>query len=134
MIPAPKNPELHHTAYLVRDLASATKKWEMLGATVELASTLISADQVRVSFLRFQGGRIELVEPGSGSPVKAAGADDGHPDHLCFRCDNFDEMVEGARASSGIVVRPPVPSEAFHGKRMAFVLYRGVGLIEWVER
>lgn len=134
MIVAPKNPELHHTAYLVRDLAAASKKWEMLGATVELASTLVSADQVHVSFLRFQGGRIELVEPGVGSPVKVAGADRGHPDHICFRCDNFDEMIAGARESGGIVVRPPVPSEAFDGKRMAFVLYRALGLVEWVER
>jgi catechol 2,3-dioxygenase-like lactoylglutathione lyase family enzyme len=134
MIPSPKNLELHHTAYVVADLAASSKKWEMLGATVELPSTLVSADQVRVSFLKFQGGRIELVEPCPGSRIKMAGAGSGHPDHLCFRCDNFDEMIQGARASGGIVVRSPVPSAAFQGKRMAFVLYQAIGLIEWVER
>ncbi len=134
MIPLPKNPELHHTAYLTRDIASSSKQWEMLGATVEMPPVLVSADQVRVSFLMFQGGRIELVEPGSGSRIKAPPVDNGHPDHLCFHCDNFDDIIAGARASGGIVVRPPVPSEAFGGKRMAFVLYRALGLIEWVER
>ena len=99
---SPKNPEFHHTAYVVRDIAAASKKWELFGATVELAPTLVSADQVRIAFLSLPGGRIELVEPGSNSPIKSAAADTGHPDHLCFRCDNFDELVEGARGSSGI--------------------------------
>jgi catechol 2,3-dioxygenase-like lactoylglutathione lyase family enzyme len=134
MIPSPTNPELHHTAYLVTDMAASLQKWEMLGATVELPATLVSADQVRVSFVMFHGGRIELVQPCSGSRIKIAGTDNAHPDHLCFRCDNFDEMIHGARSSGGIVVRPPVPSEAFQGRRMAFVLYHALGLIEWVER
>jgi catechol 2,3-dioxygenase-like lactoylglutathione lyase family enzyme len=134
MLPAPENPELHHTAYLVTDMAASTRKWEMLGAQVEMPATLVIADQVKVAFLIFRGGRIELVEPCAGSRIKTAGAHSGHPDHLCFRCDNFDEMIRGARASGGIVVRPPVASEAFDGKRMAFVLYQGLGLIEWVER
>ena len=69
-----------------------------------------------------------------GRRIKTAGADSGHPDHLCFRCDNFDALIQGARASGGIVVRPPVASQAFDGKRMAFVLYHALGLIEWVER
>ncbi len=43
-------------------------------------------------------------------------------------------MIKGARSSGGVVVRPPVPSQAFEGKRMAFVLYHALGLIEWVER
>ena len=84
--------------------------------------------------LDFQGGRIELVEPCEGSRIKSTGADRGRPDHLCFRCDNFDEMIKGARSNGGVVVRPPVPSQAFEGKRMAFVLYHALGLIEWVER
>jgi len=134
MLPSPKNPELHHTAYLVSDLSASSKKWELLGATVELPATLVAADQVHVSFLKFQGGRIELVQPCEGSRIRMGSADSGHPDHLCFRCDNFDEMIQGARASGGIVVRPPVPSAAFEGRRMAFVLYHSLGLIEWVER
>jgi catechol 2,3-dioxygenase-like lactoylglutathione lyase family enzyme len=134
MIPAPENPELHHTAYLVTDMAASIRRWEDLGARLELPATLVSADQVRVSFLAFQGGRIELVEPCEGSRIKGTGADRGRPDHLCFRCDNFDEMIKGARSSGGVVVRPPVPSQAFEGKRMAFVLYHALGLIEWVER
>jgi len=134
MIPSPQNPELHHTAYLVTDMVAASRSWESLGATVELPPTLVAADQVRVSFLKFHGGRIELVEPCSGSRIKVTGASADRPDHLCFRCDNFDEMIQGARASGGVVVRPPVASAAFDGKRMAFVLYRGLGLVEWVER
>jgi hypothetical protein len=134
MIPAPKNPELHHTAYVVGDMEASSRKWGMLGATVELPSTLVSADQVHVSFLNFRGGRIELVQPCGGSRINVARGEGGQPDHLCFLCDNFDELIQGARASGGIVVRPPVSSEAFGGKRMAFVLYHALGLIEWVER
>ena len=90
-------------------MAASIRKWEDLGARLELPATLVSADQVRALFLAFQGGRIELVEPGEGSRIKSTGAHRGLPDHLCFRCDNFDEMIEGVRSSGGVVVRPPVP-------------------------
>lgn len=127
--------EFHHTAYRVVDMDRSVQRWvEVLGAQVEMPSTPIAADSVRVCFLKLPFGRIELVEPMDGSTPEIAPAPSGRPDHICFLCRDFDDQIEKARLQSAIVVRPPAPSPAFGGKRMCFVLYRDLGLVEWVEK
>lgn len=132
----PEHVEFHHVAYVVLDLDRAISQWrQLLGAEIELPPTRVTAHDVRVSFLTAGPGRIELVQrtglnTAAGSPPR----DLEHPDHLCFLCDDLDARVDRARSEGSIVVRPPVASEAFGGKRMCFVYYRHIGLIEWVQR
>lgn len=130
------NIQLHHTAYVVDDLESAVRRWQQLtGATVERPTTMISAHRVKVAFLLIGGSRVELVQPvGAGSAAGTRVRTDDRLDHLCFLCSDFEERVSRARDDGGIVVRPPVPSEAFEGRRMCFILDTGLGRIEWVER
>ena len=131
----PMVPEVHHLAYVARDIDRSIRLWQAAaGAEVEMPRTRMAADNVDVCFLVFPGGRVELVQP--CDPDEAARRDReaaGHPDHVCFVCDDFEQRVAGARDQGGIVVRGPVASEAF-GKRMCFVLYPAMGLVEWVER
>lgn len=127
--------ELHHTAYVVPDLEAALVAWQRaLGATLEAGPIRVRADNVEVCFLRYSGGRVELVSrkdpSGKGSRTPAT----ARPDHVCFLCTDLDARLAAARDHGGLVVRAPVPSEAFGGRRMSFVIYRNVGLIEWVER
>jgi catechol 2,3-dioxygenase-like lactoylglutathione lyase family enzyme len=128
--------ELHHVAYVVDDLDESTRQWERgFGAHVELPATLVSAHAVLVSFLKVGDARIELVQP--AGPNAATGKrprQQGHADHLGFFCSDFDQRIERTRSEGGIVVRPPVPSEAFGGRRMCFVFYASVGLVEFIER
>ena len=127
--------ELHHTAYVVPDLVAALEAWqETLGATLEAGPTRVRADDVRVCFLRYPGGRVELVCRQSPPGGEDRTPPNSRPDHVCFLCDDLDARLAAARDRGGLVVRAPVPSEAFGGRRMSFVLYRNVGLIEWVER
>ncbi len=127
--------ELHHTAYRVAELEKSIRYWvDSLGARMEMAPTVISADSVRVCFLKFKGGRVELVAPINDSKPATERASGCGPDHICFLCCDFDHRVASARDEGGVIVRPPVPSEAFGGMRMCFVLYRDIGLIEWVEK
>jgi len=127
--------ELHHTAYVVPDLDAALEAWqETLGATLEAGPTRVRADDVQVCFLRYPGGRVELVCREGPSRGDELAAGNSRPDHVCFLCSDLDARLAAARDLGGLVVRAPVPSEAFQGRRMCFVLYRNVGLIEWVER
>jgi predicted enzyme related to lactoylglutathione lyase len=125
----------HHIAYVVDDLQQSIARWQRAtSATVELPPTTIAAHGVVVAFLTAGGQRIELVQAtGEGSVIGRHDRGRGHPDHICFRCSDFDGRVARIREARGILIRPPVPSEAFGGKRMCFAFYRGVGLIEWVE-
>jgi len=128
--------EFHHVAYVVPELELASTAWQKtFGATVELPPTTIQAHGVLVTFLRFGAARVELVQPASqlsAARVPPVGA--GRPDHLCFLCDDLGRLLGLAAEKGAAIVKPPVPSEAFGGRRMAFLYFRDVGLLEWVER
>jgi methylmalonyl-CoA/ethylmalonyl-CoA epimerase len=128
--------ELHHVAYVVKDLAASMAVWQtQFGASVELSPTLVTAHGVRVTFLRLGEARIELVQPeNEDSVVRETSQMRGRPDHLCFLCDDLESLLRRVRESGGLIVRPPVPSEAFGGRRMCFIFMRDLGLVEWVER
>lgn len=124
--------ELHHTAYRVADINVSLREWCLrLGAQIEMAPTLVAADQVVVAFLALPGGRVELIESvGRRTPPSKLGP----ADHICFLSSDFDGRVARANYDGGIIVRPPVASEAFGMRRMCFILYRDVGLVEFVEK
>jgi methylmalonyl-CoA/ethylmalonyl-CoA epimerase len=128
--------ELHHVAYVVEDLATSQAAWQArFGASIELPPTLVTAHGVWVTFLRLGPARVELVKPARvGLVVDESSQTLGRPDHLCFLCDDLEGLLRRVRESGGLVVRPPVPSEAFGGRRMSFVFLRDLGLVEWVER
>jgi hypothetical protein len=124
--------ELHHTAYRVPTIEKSISDWcTRFGARVELGPTAVTADRVAVAFLSFPGGRIELIESqdsNTPSPTQMR-----RPDHVCFICSDFDDRVARVAAENGFVVRPPAPSEAFGMRRMCFVLYNDIGLVELIE-
>lgn len=128
--------ELHHVAYVVDDLAESARYWEScLGARMETSPTPVTAHGVLVAFLKVGDARIELVQPAQADAATGQHSRKaGMPDHLGFLCSDFDQRVERVRSDGGIVVRPPVPSEAFDGRRMCFVYYANVGLVELIER
>jgi catechol 2,3-dioxygenase-like lactoylglutathione lyase family enzyme len=124
--------ELHHTAYRVEAIERSLKEWcGRFGATVELPPTLVAADQVVVAFLALGGGRIELIEQVGTRPTRS---ELGRPDHICLICRDFDDRVARACEDNGLIVRPPVATEAFGMRRMCFIFYEGIGLVELVER
>jgi hypothetical protein len=127
--------EHHHTAYLTTDMDAAILRWQhLLSAEVELPRTHIAADDVDVCFLSLPGIRIELVQPRDAElAARRTREAKGRPDHVCFRCPNVDARVAAAAGEGGVVVRPPVYSEAF-GTRMCFILYSSLGLVEWAEK
>ncbi|MBI4404419.1 MAG: VOC family protein [Deltaproteobacteria bacterium] len=126
-------PELHHVAYVVPNIEEAADKLRTIfGAVEKTKSIFIQADNMHVAFLTFPGGRIELV-----AKPKGAFQNKGivlHPDHVCFLCSDFDDRVKNVADKGGTIVRAPIASEAFQGRRMCFIHYRDAGLIEWVEK
>ena len=115
-------------------METATSAWAAeFGAKVELPPTLVTAHQVRVTFLQVAGQRVELVQPvGAGVVVRTPRSMQGRPDHVCFLCDHLDGAVAQSCSAGAVVAQPPVASEAFGGKRMVFLVIPDVGLVELV--
>jgi methylmalonyl-CoA/ethylmalonyl-CoA epimerase len=116
--------QLHHIAYAVSSIEKAIPAWEALDGRVESPIIDITQHNAKVCFIALPGARIELVE--------RAGAL-GRIDHVCFLCRDFQTRVSQAKQQGGVVIKPPVPSEAFGGKLMCFVAYAQIGLIEWID-
>ena len=82
------------------------------------------------------GGAVsfEFIQPsGEDSPVRSALKNGGGLAHLCFEVPEIQAAVRDAESRGAIVVCPPVPAVAFDQRPIAFVFYRGLGLVEFVE-
>ena len=77
---------------------------------------------------------IELIEPaGEDSPVWRALKKGGGLDHLCYETPEIEKTVEQSLAQGAALVRDLAPAVAFGGRRIAFVYFLELGLIEFVE-
>lgn len=95
-----------------------------------------TVQRVRVQFWSLSGdtGRVELIAPHTeDSPVAQFAKKGGGFAHLCFAVPDIEQTVDVARQRGAIVIQAPVPAEAFGKRRIAFVFYRNVGVVEYVE-
>lgn len=102
-------------------------------------TSAIIHDPVQRADVQFwsDGGPVsfEFIQPaGEDSPVrnKAAGNGGGLA-HLCFEVPDIQTAVRNAENQGAIVVCAPVPAAAFDHRPIAFLFFRGMGLVEFVE-
>jgi methylmalonyl-CoA/ethylmalonyl-CoA epimerase len=129
--------KFHHVGIVVESIEQSAKKYEQHFALRPVTGVITDETQrVNVQFLASeQGGTsVELVEPLPGdSPARLALGKGGGLNHLCFEVADFDEAMRQADSFGVVCVRRPEPAAAFGGRRIAFLFYRGIGLIEFVE-
>jgi methylmalonyl-CoA/ethylmalonyl-CoA epimerase len=128
--------KLHHVGILVPNLES----WgEAYAASLGLAQNgEIVHDpiqKVRVQFWRDDAANlVELIEPAAAdSPAWGELKKGGGLNHLCYEVDDIERRVEEAVTGGAILAVSPVPAAAFSGRRIAFLFFRKLGLIEFVE-
>jgi methylmalonyl-CoA/ethylmalonyl-CoA epimerase len=129
--------KLHHVGIVVANLETAGAQYagalglEPAGPPVEDA-----VQQVRVQFWARPGDEVsvELIEPlAEASPTAQQVRNGGGYAHLCYEVGDIDAEVQTAWERGGIVVHPPAPAAAFGKRRIAFVCFRGIGIVEFVE-
>ncbi|MFZ0705736.1 MAG: VOC family protein [Candidatus Korobacteraceae bacterium] len=128
---------LHHTGIVVPDIKAYG---EIYAATLGLAPTTeIFHDPLQKVRVQFWGGGeseswIELIEPAAeDSPVWRACRKGGGLDHLCYETPDIEKTVQHSLANGGALVRDLAPAVAFGGRRIAFLYFLELGLIEFVE-
>jgi methylmalonyl-CoA/ethylmalonyl-CoA epimerase len=128
---------LHHVGIVVRDLAQQGEAYrEMLKLTPDTEVILDPLQQVRARFWRDpKGALVELLEPtGPESPIWRESQKGGGLHHLCYETTNLDQTVEDALRRGAKIVRPVVPGIAFGGRRITFLYFLDLGLIELLEK
>ncbi len=77
----------------------------------------------------------EFIQPASeDSPVRQTLEKGGGLAHLCFEVSDIDAAVKEAGDQGAITVCPPVPAVAFDHRPIAFLFFRGMGLVEFVQQ
>lgn len=130
--------KLHHVGMVVSNVETAGALYagalglEPLGPPVDDA-----IQQVRVQFWARPGDMVsvELIEPlTETSPTARQVRNGGGFAHLCYEVGDIESELQAAWERGGIVVRTPVPAAALGNRRIAFVCFRDIGVIEFVER
>jgi methylmalonyl-CoA/ethylmalonyl-CoA epimerase len=128
--------KLHHVGIVVRDLDSWGKAYaNSLGLVEDTEVFHDPAQKVRVQFWRDEAsGLVELIEPAAAdSPVWGELKKGGGLNHLCYEVDDIEARVAGAVLGGAILAVSPVPAVAFSGRRVAFLFFPKIGLVEFVE-
>ena len=129
--------KLHHVGIVVENLEAWGQAYARCLLMVQDSEIFHDPIQkVRVQFWRDEkASLVELIEPAApDSPVGRELKKGGGLNHLCYEVDDIDRQVGNAVADGAILAVAPVPAVAFSGRRIAFLYFRKVGLIEFVER
>ena len=128
--------KIDHIGYAVKRIDRAAAAFEKLGFVFEPAVE-DPARNVRLAFGQNGGCRIELVCPldrGKASPVDAyLGSVGPTPYHICYESADLDAEIETLSKNGFKVIRESAPAVAFGGRRVAFLMNLGLGLMEIVE-
>jgi methylmalonyl-CoA/ethylmalonyl-CoA epimerase len=129
--------KLHHVGIVVECL----KTWGAAYARgLGLAQkSEVFRDPIQKVGVQFWGDEgtslLEMIEPDSpDSPAWREMKKGGGLSHLCYEVEDMERRVGEAVADGAVLVVAPVPAVAFSGRRVAFLYYRKLGLIEFLER
>ncbi len=128
--------ELAHLGYVVRDMASALRRFEREGGTVLIPPTLDPLQRVEVCLLEVDETiAIELVAPmdDGESPIRARVERGGGLDHVCYTVDDVGEALAEEESKGGIVVCPPTYAVAFD-REVGFAHRRSGVVVEYMSR
>ena len=129
--------KFHHVGIVVESIERSAPRYQQFFGLRPVSGVVTDTTQrVNVQFLASEAGAtsVELIEPLLGeSPSRRALEKGGGLNHLCFEVADITESVRQAESEGVICVCRPVAAAAFDGRRIAFLFYRGIGLIEFVE-
>ena len=128
--------KLHHIGIVTESIESSGKAYACSLGLVPASEIFHDPIQkVRVQFWRDENfSLVELIEPAAAdSPVCSDLKKGGGLNHLCYEVENVERQVRDAVAGGAILVAAPVPAVAFSGRLIAFMYFRKVGLIEFVQ-
>jgi methylmalonyl-CoA/ethylmalonyl-CoA epimerase len=127
---------LDHVGVAVASIAEALPLFRLITGGQESEVEAVPAQGVNVAFIGAGAGRLELIEPDSGTSNLHKHLERRGPGlhHLAYRVPDIE--AELARlAAAGIQLIDPVARPGAHGHRVAFLHPRDTGgvLIELVE-
>lgn len=128
--------KIDHIGYAVKKMDIARETFEKLGYKFE--AVIEDKDRnIYIQFGELDGYRIELVsklDKSLESPIDGFISKIGPtPYHICYKSNDLNGELEKLGTMGFKVTVLPATAVAFGGKRVAFMMSLGLGLIEIVE-
>ena len=125
----------HHVGYLTRNMDRAIALFQELGYRIEEAPAPDEGRGITIAFLVNEGLRVELIEPVSeDSPMyPLLKRYKNTPYHICYETEDLEGKIEELCRGGYTVFQAPAPAPCIEGRRVAFLLHTGMGIIELLE-
>ena len=124
---------LHHIGVLVNGIAEASAAYRSLGARIS-EPVVIASQNVRVCFVSMGSSvALELVEPAQTGVSRDLLKRGITYYHLGYMVSDFDAVLQNL-VDSGYVHLHTFSSEAFEGRRCAFLMSPVLHLMELIEQ
>lgn len=121
-----KDAVFHHVGVAVKSI---------LAVSPSSTPVVEQTEGVSLAFVEVNGVTIELLEPlGDDSPIAASVRNGTKLLHLCFEVEDLEGALGRSRSAGFHCIRPPAPTEAMDGRRIAWVFSKHYGLVELLER
>lgn len=130
---------INHVGIVTPSLDTAIAQYrDLLGAQAIGKPFDFPSQGVRICFVDFPDGQVELLEPlGEGSPVQnfLAQHPRGGQHHLCFEVPDIEAARDELVAKGATLVKGGVPQMGSHGVPVIFVHPRDMGgvLVELMQ-
>ena len=129
-----KRYKFHHLGYAAKSIDDEINFFKMLGYEVEGKRFEDPKQGIIGQFLAGNGPRIELLENMSGSntldPIINSRI---KIYHFAYLVDDVMASIEFCRRNKGKLIREPLDSVAFNGKKIAFVVFPRGLIVELIE-
>jgi methylmalonyl-CoA/ethylmalonyl-CoA epimerase len=128
--------KLHHVGIVVNDLdAYGVACASFLGLSPDSVVFHDPIQKVRIQLWRdSHHNLLELIQPAaSDSPVTRALQKGGGLNHLCYEVEEMEHRVHDFVQKGAILAGSIAPAVAFAGRRVAFLYFPKLGLIEFLE-
>jgi methylmalonyl-CoA/ethylmalonyl-CoA epimerase len=129
--------QLHHIGIVVDSIDRHSVRYrDYLGLTPLAPPVIDPVQGVRIQFWGDGGTTaVELIEPASASStVTGFLKKGGGLHHLCYQVDDIESALAHAESLGALCTCSPVRAPALDNRRVCFVVYRDLGLVEFVER
>jgi methylmalonyl-CoA/ethylmalonyl-CoA epimerase len=127
--------EFHHVGYATNSVENEEASFRFLGYKTEGPVFTDQVQGVSGVFMTGPGPRVEILENLPGrltlSPWLRSGS---RFYHFAYWVDSLLHAVEWSRGNRAKLLAVPEPAPAFGGRRIAFVIFRGGLMLEFIER
>ena len=127
--------QVHHIGYLVKHIRDAEETLSLLGFVCEREAEFDPIRNATLSFWTCGSERIELVEPSDDSDLKPLlKRYKNSPYHICFLADDLEEAKALYESKGFVVFKDIEPAPCLDGRRVAFLMSPGAGIIEIADK